>query len=207
MSAEERRRIMANALPSSPQSRAAQEGIRVRLRFHALYDQLGLSAAQIAQFEATVIAQGGGSGIFTSIVAAPDEQQLMLESMARQLDKAVRATLGDSAVATVRDFVATTELREVAEKLAVHTFYTDTPLTAAQSDQLVQIFRDCRTDSNPVVRIDPETVDWTLALQRAEAVLSPVQMTALRALTDFRLFDQEFKRATGLPYRRSIRNF
>ncbi|MCX6953430.1 MAG: hypothetical protein NTV51_14870 [Verrucomicrobia bacterium] len=116
-------------------------------------------------------------------------------------------TLGESAIAPVRDFVATSDLREIADKLAVHTFYTDTPLTAAQSDQLVQIFRECRPNTGAVVRIDPDSVDWPAALQRAESLLSPAQMTALRALTDFRLFDQEFKHSTGLPYRRQIRNF
>ena len=201
--------MLATALPSSPQARAAREGIRVRVRFNALYTQLGLSAREIARFEAAVAEKPGGASVFdwTLGMYPEQEERSYLESSVKSLEATVRDTLGESAVASVRDFVATADLRDIADKLAVHTFYTDTPLTSAQSDQLVQIFRECRPDTGPAVRIDPDSVDWPAALQRAESFLSPTQMTALRALIDFRLFDQEFKRSTGLPYRRSIRNF
>ncbi|MCX6953429.1 MAG: hypothetical protein NTV51_14865 [Verrucomicrobia bacterium] len=63
MSAEERRRIVANALPQSPQARAAQDGIRVRLHLHAFYAQLGLTPDQIARFETAA----GENGMVTMV--------------------------------------------------------------------------------------------------------------------------------------------
>ena len=199
--------MFANALPNSPAARAAQDGIRVRLHYHALYEKLGLTQQQIAQFE-TAMAGNFKADVFTPLVGqSPEDTVEWYAHRAQGLDEVVRDTLGEAAVAQVRDFVATKDLRDFADKLAVNTFATETPLTARQADQLVEASMANRTTPGSGLRNNPADVDWDRTLQQAEMFLSPAQLTALRAMTDILRFDRDFKNATGLPYRSQVRNF
>lgn len=205
--AEERKAIMANALPNSPESRALRENIRVRLRYHALYESLGLNPAQIARFEKGLLAKGTSIDPFISMVGpTPEEEARIRESTVKKLEQVVSETLGEAAVPKVREFVATADYRDVADKLAANTFFTDTPLTAAQADQLIQTCLANRTKPG-ALRNDPADVDWDQTLRQAGSFLSPSQLRALQAMTAIRRFDQEFLQSTGLPYRSPVRNF
>jgi cytochrome c5 len=123
------------------------------------------------------------------------------------MDQVVRDTLGEEAVPKMREFIATADLREVADKLAANTFHTDTPLNAQQAERFVQTCMDCRTQPGDGIRNLPDAVDWEKALRQAESFLTPTQLSVLRTMTDMRRFDQVFKQSTGLTYRPPVRNF
>lgn len=136
----------------------------------------------------------------------------MSMEMAQRLDTGLRAALGDDGYKSFQQYSALGPERNVADQLASELYSTNEPLTPAQADQLVQVLAQNRfaPQSSPSPSatlngtfIDPRTygrlrvqelgpngttgVTWAApvtdtALSRAGAVLTPVQVAALRQL-------------------------
>ncbi len=176
--------------------------IRVRLRFHALYSMLGLSRDEIDRFEKLAAIKHVSFG---DLIGTPEQQKSHLTGSLRTLDTIVKETVGAQYVPAFRDYVATSALRSITGELAANTYYTDTPLTSAQADRLLQVCVECRGPNAVDAYIEPATVDWSAVLARAEQFLAPGQMEAFRAGLAKQLFDFEYERETRLPLRRPIR--
>lgn len=177
--------------------------LRVRLRFHPVYAALALTPAQVERFE-TVAAEQHLT--FTPLIGLPEDSAKHRLSYVARTEKVVRQALGEDYVPAFHAFVSTSDLRIIVGELAADTYYTETPLTSTQGEQLVQACVDLRAADSALAYIDPDTVDWKAVLDRAEAFLSPAQLRALRAALAKRAFDLEFKRITGLPLRRPVRD-
>ncbi len=175
---------------------------RVRARFQGLYAALGLGSEAIERFEMEAAQKGL---TFAELIGTPEQQRMHLNSDLRWMDKIVTETLGAEYAPRFRDYFATSDLRAVAGDLAADTYYTESPLTAAQADQLVQTCAECRRPEADATHIDPALVDWPAVLARTETFLTHEQTQALRAGMAKRLFDFEFERETGLPLRRPVR--
>src|SRR5688500_12911856 len=72
---------------------------------------------------------------------------------------------------------------ESVEPLAGHLYYTDSPLTAAQGEQLTQTIAANTGNwrSTGLTTTQPET-DWGKVLTEAENFLAPAQLETLRAI-------------------------
>lgn len=193
----------------SPEANAAEAAIRIRIRYHAMYAQLGLSPEEITRFEAAMRNKNFATDVFTTMSGMkPEEEERYREYQMLMVDELVRDALGESQVAAVRRYIATADLQEVADKLATHSFASGTPLTAAQADQLVQTCLALRSDpGQEVTKVDPRSVDWAAVVERAGAFLAPAQLTALRAMVDQREFDRAYSDVTGGSRRPPVRNF
>lgn len=177
--------------------------LRVRIRFAELYDLLGLDQEEIARFETAAAA----AGLTFSPLAGASEESIasFREGQARSMDKVVAATLGADYVAVFRGFLQTSDLRLMASELAVNSFYSDTPLSASQAEQLIRICVENRDGSAAGPRIDPDSINWDTVTARAGEFLTPSQIQSLQAMVAKRRFDNEFKNVTGLPLRRPVR--
>jgi hypothetical protein len=176
--------------------------IRVRLRFHSIYAALALNPNQIERFETLASEKQLNFG---GLIGTPEESvAFRLENVPRT-EAVVKEALGEDYIPAFRAFLATSDLRLIADDLAANTYYTAAPLTPAQADLLVQTCVDnCRPETARAF-IDPDMVNWDTVLNRAEEFLAPAQLRALRGALAKRTFDLEFKRVTGLPLRRTVR--
>jgi hypothetical protein len=176
--------------------------IRVRLRFHSLYAALALSPNQIERFE-TLASEKHLT--FSGLIGTPADSAAFRLGNVPRTDAVVGKALGEEYIPAFQAFVATSDLRLIADDLAANTYYTDNPLTSVQADLLVQTCVDnCRPDAARAF-IDPDTVNWDAVLTRAESFLAPAQLRALRGALAKRTFDLEFKQVTGLPLRVPVR--
>jgi hypothetical protein len=139
------------------------------------------------------------------LIGTPEDQKSYLTGGLRTLDAVVTEAVGAQYAPAFRDYVATSALRSITGELAANTYYTDTPLTSAQADRLLQVCVECRGLNAVDAYIEPATVDWSAVLARAEQFLAPGQMQAFRAGLAKQLFDFEYERETRLPLRRPIR--
>lgn len=136
--------------------------------------------------------------------------QKMATEMKQRLDTGLRSTLGDDGYKAFQQYSALIPERNVADQLASQLYYTTEPLTPAQADQLVRVLAQNRFASQPSPApaammngnfIDPPSysrrlaqemqqngmnlLGWSApvtdtALSRAETVLTPGQLAALR---------------------------
>lgn len=192
------------SLPSSRSARHTEQAIRVRLRYHAFYTANALTPVEIARFESAMA--DISDPLRTIRNAPPDVEARLRENELQTIDGAVREAFGEAAVPKMREYIATAALREVADQLAGHVFWSEAPLTGSQAERLVQACLDaCGGETGGRASLDD--VDWDHVLTNASSFLAPTQLDALRTMADMRRFDLEFRRATGLPYRSPVRNF
>lgn len=203
----QREQLVSRIVPTDAAFRVYDDQIRIRLKYQRLYRELGLSPQQIERFEVAAAENFGAIDVFGFTLGQypPEQEAQHLEGAARNLDDVVRATLGDEAVPVFRDFISTADLREQVSSLAVSSFNAGAPLTPAQGDALLLLSVDRSSTTGAEVRIDPRSVDWMTVEREAEKFLTPPQLEALRGMNARKAFDAEFRRITGLPYRRPIR--
>lgn len=136
--------------------------------------------------------------------------QKMATEMKQRLDTGLRSTLGDDGYKAFQQYAALIPERNVADQLASQLYYTTEPLTPAQADQLVRVLAQNRFAPQPSPAptammngsfIDPQAygrrlaqemqqngmnmLGWSApvtdtALSRAETILTPGQVAALR---------------------------
>ena len=136
-------------------------------------------------------------------------RKFAVETIQRR-DDTLRTTLGDAGFTTFQQYAATIPQRNVAEQLAAQLYNTGEPLTAQQADQLVEVLTqnafNTRGEAAPGNTVNGTVVsqtvysgrflqagqqngmsllDWQApvtdaAVARAQAVLTPVQLAALK---------------------------
>jgi hypothetical protein len=168
-------------------------------------------AAVDFDFLAALNSQGYGVGNLPRDPAAMRELQAPGMEKKKAVAQEMRAMLGDERMRQFAEFGRATAERNVADELAGRLYYTDSALTPSQADQLVEILLKERlnpqaTDAQSAMNgtaVAPQALqgalaqalqiggltllDWhapvsDAAMARAGAVLSPVQIAALKQL-------------------------
>ncbi len=147
---------------------------RMNFRFTELYARLKLTPEQIAQFQD--LAYNGGMG-----ATAPDGSEIQLMwGNSRDWGKTneqLHALLGDEGMRLYQEIRDREESQTLAVRIAGGLWFTETPLTPAQSDRLVEVFQ-----RNP--KSDGQTrsgTDWDGAMLQAKEFLAPAQLAMLES--------------------------
>jgi RNA polymerase sigma factor (sigma-70 family) len=146
----------------------------LRFRYAPMYRALALTPEQIQRWETV---SGAGTTMGASIgegraVSLPYADRPAGQTYSQQLRDAV----GDEGMKRMEEFTAIASARGVAADVAGSLYFTDTPLTPDQSDQLVQILVDSR-NKGPAAR--SSEYDWSAVIAKAGAVLAASQVDVL----------------------------
>ena len=178
------------------------------LTFGSLYRELKLSPEQIEKFEATVVERTQSiADLWSESVARglsprdPSVTRLTTESWEIE-NKALVTLLGEAGVARYRQYEKEKDTRDLVTSLAGNLSLTETPLSAAQGDQLVRVVKaNTQTKKVPMKDEGAKTVytlfqetDWAAANSQAQSLLSPAQLTAFKNIGEQRRLQNELTR-------------
>jgi RNA polymerase sigma factor (sigma-70 family) len=157
-----------------------------------IFRKLGLSAAQISAVERVLTDQYQER---LDMMAAANSQGIALSdpslgTMRKQATEIVteklNAILGPNGDEQLSQFARTVDARaSTVDPLASSLYYADSPLTAGQADQLMQIVA-ANTGGFKVTGLattSPET-NWDAVLTQAQQVLTPPQIATFQALRE-----------------------
>jgi hypothetical protein len=136
--------------PEAARLLAIQQKAQIDARYAALFRKLGLSPDKLAQFKTLladklstpidVLAAAGQQGI--DPVRNPQEFRQLNQNAQADLDEKIKTLLDPASYTQYQNYLQTEPQRAVVNQLQQSLSYTDTPLTAAQADRLVQILAD-----------------------------------------------------------------
>ena len=140
------------ALFNSPQFQALrmlQEKAQLDARYAALFKSLNLSPAQIDQLKTLMVQrqQSAGDAMQAATAAGislrtdPAAFRQAVADAQADVDKQIQSTLGDTAYAEYQQYQQTMPQRATATQLQTALSYGSTPLTDAQSQQLVNLMQ------------------------------------------------------------------
>jgi hypothetical protein len=137
--------MMAN--PEVQKLMAIQQKAALDSRYASLFKQMQLAPADLDKFKSLLVEKQ--SAVMDVVSAAraqglsgPDSReqiQQLVQNAQAEVDANIRSTLGDAAFAQYQTYEATMPERTVVTQLEQRLSYSSTPLTDAQSAQLVQI--------------------------------------------------------------------
>ncbi|MGC4071186.1 MAG: sigma-70 family RNA polymerase sigma factor [Nibricoccus sp.] len=161
-------------------------------QYGPLYRRLGLNAGQSEKFKAILVENARRNEELTKAVVMqgdkidPAKQRAIDDQTNAELIAAVRAEFGDSAVQAMDQHERTLPFRGLLDELAKSLFYTETPLTAAQTDQLLDAVVKYEQTTNGKVNFDwmvqPDL--YGAMLTQSSGILSAPQIEALRKATE-----------------------
>ncbi len=136
MESPEMRRLMA----------VEQKG-RLDARYAPLFKSLGLAPSQLDRLKQLLVdKQNAAMDVMAAARAqgltGPDSRsqiQALTQQTNSELDASIRNLLGDSAYQQFQQFDRTQQQRAIVDQLASRLSYTDSPLSSAQADQMVQL--------------------------------------------------------------------
>jgi hypothetical protein len=108
--------------------------------------------------------------------------QDLVKQANKQQEDSLRTLLGDAGVQQLQTYERTLPLRNVANTLADSVYFTDTPLTAKQADQLTEIVVQTLRNSKGEGNLG--TINWPAVLAKSPTVLTPVQQAALSTMVE-----------------------
>ena len=180
--------------PDLKQALVDRSRARVDSRFRPLYRQLNLTPAQIEQFENLLI-EGEGVNMSNPLSGGPMVLRPGTGLSADEVESRVRELLGDEGYRQYKDASTMVRGRQFALQVAGALYFTDTPLTAPQSEQLARITEAARIESR-----DAKTGRdgyWASVMGRAQGVLSDPQLAVLAGFQQQEQFDAELNRLRG----------
>lgn len=159
-------------------------------RYRAFYQKLGFTAEQSAQFKALVLdnVRHREELLKTALTGdarlTPEQSRAIDEQLQAELLASVRANFGDATAQAMQHYNDTFPLRGPVDEFAKTLFYTNTPLTAAQAEQLIDAVAN--SERNAQGKID---LDWMVQndfygamLSQSSGILSAPQADALQQL-------------------------
>ena len=176
-------------------------------RYAALFKSLNLSPEQLAKFKDLLVEKG--SAIADVMAAAraqgvspqsdPAQFRALIADAQSQVDANIQATLGDAAFAQYQQYQQTLPQRNVVNQLAQSLSYTNTPLTDAQTEQMVQLLASTSPPASAAAITRAEVAASLVvgfggggggggsqitdtAIAQASTVLAPAQVQALQQL-------------------------
>lgn len=173
--------------------------LRVRLLFHSVYQELGLTEAEIESFEDAAAARFNEINIVAlqpGIVPFDVENRHFVARVVT-LQEVLKTSLGERAVPAFTDFFARASLHEIMDKAAVNSFYLGESMSGAQVRKLIIAATEMSTRDPRRFRFDPKEVDWAAVTNVAETFLSDKQILALKTTIQIEAYDWEVKRLTG----------
>jgi hypothetical protein len=168
-------------------------------QYSALFRSLNLTPAQLDAFKNLLVekttalmdvrAAAREQGI--SPRSDPEAYRKLVADTQAQIDEGIRAQLGDAGYAQYKSYEQTQPQRAVVSQLEQRLSYTSTPLTQAQSTQLVNLLAGSTTPSNsgrsgigmgnPNARAGRVTITDT-TINQSLGVLAAPQVDALRQI-------------------------
>ncbi len=158
-----------------------QQKAAVEARYAALFKSLNLTPDQAERLK-TILADRATTMQDAAAIAReqgidprrdPEGYQRLMESTRVDINNSIKAVIGETGFAQFESFETTLPQRNVVSQLQQRLSYTDTPLTAAQSEQLVQILAS---------NAPPPSADTPLPGGRGPAAPRESDLNALGAL-------------------------
>ena len=207
--------------PEAVRLMAMREKTMLNARYGALFKKLALSPEKLAQFQSLLAdKQSIPMDVMTAAIQQgidpmqnPQEFRQLVQNAQTEIEEKIKAALDPASYAQYQNYVQTEPQRMVVNQLQQSLSYTDTPLTTAQTDQLMQILADTspvhgggvitsgaavgyfnRTGSGNSMAVAVGTpppdgaggfggsLVTDEAVTRAQSVLSPAQIQALREI-------------------------
>ncbi len=192
---------------------AVQQKAALDTRYSSLFKQLQLNPVDLEKFKNLLVEKQ--TAVMDVMAAARaegltgrenrDEIRQLVQQAQAEVDNNIRTTLGDATYAQYQSFESTQPQRAVVSQLEQRLSYSSTPLTDAQSQQLVQILASTapaganNANRNPVGAammmtfaggargtaggmLASGTPITTDAINQAQSVLSAPQVSALQGL-------------------------
>ncbi len=193
--------------PEMQKLMAIQQRAALDSRYAALFKSLNLSPEQLSKFKDLLVEKG--SAIADVIAAArsqgvspqtdPAQFKALIADAQAQADANIQATLGDAAFAQYQQYQQTLPQRNVVNQLAQSLSYTNTPLTDAQTEAMVQLLASTSPPPSDAAITRAEIAAsigsgfggggggggsqiTDAAVAQASTVLSPTQLQALQQL-------------------------
>jgi len=171
----------------------AQQEVRLKnlhawleLRNGSFYRKLGLAPDQVDKFERLSIAhwmrmQDIVEGARDQGVSGSDSVVGLLQGQENaQFEKEEASLLGEEAYQQLREYDRTLEARTLVSGVAGNVYYTSSPLTAEQGDQLAQILAKNSASYQQGGDAGPNDINLATTLSQAAEFLSPTQIAALK---------------------------
>jgi hypothetical protein len=140
--------------PEMAQLMAIQQKGQIDARFAALFKKLGLPPDKLAQLKALladklsapidVLSAAGPQGV--DPMRNPQEFSKLIQDTQSELDEKIKSLLAPAGFAQYQNYVQTEPQRAVVSQLQQSLSYSDTQISPAQADQLVQILADTATN-------------------------------------------------------------
>lgn len=183
--------------------RTAQQKAQLDQRYADLFRQLNLSPEKLEEFK-TLLAERQATAMDVMSAAreqgidphrSPDSFRQLMAAAQGSVEQEIKSLMGDAAYADYRAYERTAAQRNTVSQLERRLSYTDSPLTATQAAELVQIL----ASTSPTATTDlpapmmgghggrgsgegPRAAITLEAVAQAAAVLSPMQVGALQQL-------------------------
>jgi len=186
-------------LPEFQKLLALQQGGKIDEKYAALFKKLHLSPEELARMQ-TLLGEKQSAIADVALAvrdqgltgqAASDVARQLLKQSQLDLNNSIKNLLGPQRYGQYQNYENTAPQRQTVDQLAQRLSYTSTPLTAKQSDQLVQaLAAKPRVDpanpsaSQPLASIRPLPASMT-NLGIASANLTPIPASAVAAAQTF----------------------
>ncbi len=126
---------------------ATQQKAAVEARYAALFKSLNLSPEQSEQLKSLLVErQTSRQDLFEAARAQgidprenPEAYRKLLTDSRNEFDSSIKGVIGESGLAQLQSYEQTLPQRNIVDELQKRLSYSNTPLTATQADQLVQI--------------------------------------------------------------------
>jgi hypothetical protein len=139
--------------PEAVRLMAMREKAMLNARYGALFKKLALSPEKLAQFQSLLAdRQSIPMDVMTAAIQQgidpmqnPQEFRQLVQNAQADIEEKIKAALDPASYAQYQNYIQTEPQRMVVNQLQQSLSYTDTPLTTAQADQLIQILTDTST--------------------------------------------------------------
>ncbi len=176
--------------PEAQRLMAQQQRAQISSRYAGLFRALGLPPDKLAQFKELllekqtvrndVLLAATQQGI--NPMANPQEFRRLENSMQDEIDAKIKTTLGPDGFSDFQTYQQTQGRRGVVDQLQQSLSYTASPLSAAQSDQLVEILGRTGPAGTATAGSPNNNTVTDATIAAAQGVLSPPQVQALQEI-------------------------
>jgi RNA polymerase sigma factor (sigma-70 family) len=167
--------------PEVKQALIASKIAEWNFHYGALYKSLGLTPEQIEKFQTIMLAGGGGGWVNRLLIPELKEMVFPIGDTdpAQYGMRRLRELLGDDGYRQFTEFNRVDPARELTVEVASSLYFTEAPLTPAQSERLIEIL-----DNNRSPQSGPQAspFDWDAVLAQAGEMLLAPQLAAVNGV-------------------------
>ena len=148
------------------------------------YHELGLTADQIARFEAVLNTALNEARQVRRLIDTWNDptRNRLLQAARERMESGIREVVGEKGLQKFLDDELAVRAEGYVAKVAGSVYFTDTPLTAEQGRQLARILAQYSSMARSGVNyFDEWSLEWDATLAEASTALTPKQLDVLRA--------------------------